>query len=174
MRTIFLYIFLIFNCINLQYVPGMLYLNNFITKIRMQLLRLAGADIDLSSILRPNSLVISPRRLKIGSETIIGPNAKIMNFETVTIGNQNEIGPNITFQTNEHVINDYSQPLGKQGVKYSPIVIGNGCYFGSDVTILSGVKITDRCLVGAKSLVNKDLSVPGLYGGSPVRLIRKF
>ena len=174
MRIISFYIFLILNCFNFQYVPGLQKINSFLTRSRMFFLSHAGAVLDSSSIVRPDCLLIAPKRLKVGRNTIIGPNAKIMNFTDVIIGNDVEIGPNVTLQTNEHQILDPSKPLGKQGTIFLPISVGHGCYLGSDVTILHGVQITNNCLIGAKSLVNKSIDVPGLYAGCPARLIKKF
>tara|TARA_B100001142_G_scaffold272596_2_gene279695 strand:+ start:266 stop:676 length:411 start_codon:yes stop_codon:yes gene_type:complete len=135
---------------------------------------MSGAKIGKLSVIRPRSIVLSAKKLTIGSNTIVGPGARIMNFADVIIGNDVEIGPNIILQTNEHVIERYDKPLGKQGGKFSSIEIGDGCYIGGDVTILSGVKIKNNCLIGAKSLVNKDLEIPGLYAGCPAKLIKKF
>tara|TARA_B110000259_G_scaffold187744_1_gene243116 strand:- start:2941 stop:3351 length:411 start_codon:yes stop_codon:yes gene_type:complete len=135
---------------------------------------MSGAKIGKSSILRPGSTVLSANKLTIGSNTVVGPGARIMNFVDVIIGNDVEIGPNIIIQTNEHLIEKYDEPLGKQGGKFSSIEIGDGCYIGGDVTILSGVKIKNNCLIGAKSLVNKDLEISGLYAGCPAKLIKIF
>ena len=174
MRIISFYMFLILNWFNFQYVPGLRKINSLLTRLRMFFLRHAGAAIGASSIVRPDCLVIAPKRLKVGQNTIIGPRAKIMNFSDVVIGNDVEIGPNVTLQTNEHLILDPSKPLGKQGGIFLPISVGDGCYFGADVTILHGVRITNNCLIGAKSLVNKSIDVSGLYAGCPARLIKKF
>ena len=127
----------------------------------------AGASIGKNSIIRPGALIINPGKLVIGKNTTVGMNTKFMNFASVEIGNDVEIGPNCVFQTNEHVISDVKRPLGKQGKKMSPIVVDDNCYFGADVTLLSGVKVEKNVLVGAKSLVNKNLKKLQFYAGVP-------
>ncbi len=174
MRIIFFYLFLILNHINFQYVPGLRFINDFLTSIRIFFLRMSGSRIGSSSILRPKALLVSPRNLEIGSNTIIGSEAKIMNFAKVNIGSNVEIGPNFVAQTNEHLISDYQKPLGKQGAQYDPIIIGDGCYFGGDVTVLSGVSICKNCIIGAKSIVTKNISESGVYAGCPAKLIKEF
>lgn len=174
MKIVNFYFFLILNFFNFQYVPGLRNINSILTSLRMIFLRLSGATVGKSTIIRPSCLLISPKRFKIGHNSVVGANAKIMNFSNVIIGNDVEIGPNVTLQTNEHVIVDFLKPLGKQGVKFLDITIGDGCYFGSDVTILHGVRITNNCLIGTKSVVTKDIKIPGLYAGVPAKLIKKF
>lgn len=51
--------------------------------------------------------------------------------------------------------------------------VGNHVSIGSNATILP-VKITDDVVVGAGSVVTKDILIPGIYAGNPVRLIRKL
>ncbi|MDC1328956.1 acyltransferase [Pseudomonadales bacterium] len=174
MKTVSLYIFLLLNFVNFQYVPNFRRLNVLMTTARMFFLRGAGSRLGSSSIVRPKVLIVNAANLEVGLNTIIGQNAKIMNFASVVVGDNVEIGPNVTFQTNEHLILDYQMPLGKQGVEFLSIVVGNGCYIGADVTILSGVHISQNCLIGAKSLVNRNLTVPGLYAGCPVKLIKSY
>ena len=173
-KKIFFLIFLIFNNIDFQYVPLLSRLNKILTSIRMCLLRLAGASIGKNSTLRPKTTIFNPKNLIIGNNTNIGRNSIIMNFDKVIIKDNIEIGPNCTFQANEHLIEDYSKPLGKQGSFYGPISIGSNSYIGSEVTFLQGVSICDGCLIAAKSLVNNDCDKPGLYAGIPVSLKKLF
>lgn len=174
MKIILFYFFLLLNFINFQYVPGLRILNNILTSIRMSLLKLSGASIGPSSILRPRALILKTQNLEIGANTIIGSGSKIMNFAKVSIGKNVEIGPSFVAQTNEHIIENYDKPLGKQGAKYESISIGDGCYIGGDVTVLSGVSICNNCIVGAKSVVTKNISVSGVYAGCPAKLIKTF
>ena len=174
MKIIFFYFFLILNFFNFQYVPGFRWLNNVLTSIRMFCLKISGATIGKFSIIRPGALIISAKNINIGSNTIIGSNSKFMNFEQVSIGNNVEIGPGFIVQTNEHLVKDFSQPLGKQGAEYKRVVIGDGCYIGGDVTILSGLSITKNCIIGAKSIVTKNINISGIYAGCPAKLIKEF
>jgi len=53
------------------------------------------------------------------------------------------------------------------------VIIGNDVWIGSEALILSGVKIGDGAVVGARSLVAKDIEPYSIYAGNPARLIRK-
>lgn len=174
MKILFFYLFLMLNLIDLQYIPGLRRLNQLLTIIRMFSLKLSGANIQNNSILRPYATIIKSKNLKMGTNVIIGSRSRIFNNANVEIGNNTEIGPNLVLRTGRHIIKDYNLPLAKQGADFAPIIIGENCYFGSDVTVLGGISITSKCLIGAKSLVNKNITIPGLYAGVPAKLIKKF
>ena len=62
---------------------------------------------------------------------------------------------------------DQNKPLAYQGTISKKIIIGSDIWIGARVTILSDVKINDRVVVGAGSLVNKNLESGYLYVGTP-------
>jgi maltose O-acetyltransferase len=167
-------LFLLLNQIDLQYVVGLSSLNNYISRFRMVFLRACGASVGSNTVIRARATIVNPRNLVIGENCTIGRNCNLMNFATVCIGNDVEIGPDCVFQTNEHVVETFDKPLGQQGATYQEIKIGDGCYVGANVTFLSGVQISSQIMIGAKSLVNKDLSDKGLYGGVPCRLKKVY
>ena len=49
--------------------------------------------------------------------------------------------------------------------------IGKSCFIGSGSVVANGVNISNRCVIGAGSLVYKDINIPGIYVGSPARII---
>ena len=69
--------------------------------------------------------------------------------------------------TNNHITSDQNKPLAYQGTISKKIIIGSDIWIGARVTILSDVKINDRVVVGAGSLVNKNLESGYLYVGTP-------
>ena len=174
MKTISYLIFLLLNQVDLQYIVGLSSLNNYISRLRMRCLRGCGADIGHNTIIRSKTTIVAPNKLFIGNNCTIGRYSKIMNFAKVCIGDDVEIGADCVFQTNDHLVSSVDKPLGKQGAFYKEIYIGNGCYVGANVTFLSGVKVENQIMIGAKALVNKSLGEKGLYGGVPCRLIKKF
>ena len=54
------------------------------------------------------------------------------------------------------------------------VIIASDCYIGANVTILGGVTIGERCIVGSCSLVNKSLEGGYIYAGVPAKKIRKI
>ncbi|MEJ2750776.1 MAG: DapH/DapD/GlmU-related protein, partial [Anaerolineae bacterium] len=57
-------------------------------------------------------------------------------------------------------------------VRYKPIVIGEGVWIGSNVTILPGVTIGDRAVIGAGAVVNRDIPPRTIAVGVPARVIK--
>jgi len=142
-------------------------------KIRTQLLRQSGANIGEKSIVRASVFVANSSNLTIGKRSKIGEFSKLYNFNNVIIGNDVEIGTGCLIYTNEHIF-DGTGALAKQGSSSAPVNIMDDCYLGANITILGGVTIGSRCIVGAASLVNKDLEGGYLYTGVPVKKIRKL
>jgi len=102
----------------------------------------------------------------IGSETILtGGNANII------IGDYCDISSNVIITTGTHMID----PMGirSAGKGYSTdIIIGNGVWIGIGAIILPGVKIGDKAIVAAGSVVTGDVLSYSLVGGVPAKKIR--
>lgn len=82
------------------------------------------------------------------------------------------LGPCVTIATATHPL---SSVLRQKGVQYNkPVHIGNNCFIGSGVTILPGVSIGDDTVIGAGSVVTKDIPSSVLAYGNPCRVIRSI
>ena len=105
--------------------------------------------------------------VKVGDKTRVSSHSFICNL--VTIGKECFIGHGVMF-TND---------LFKEGKiinneKYFfPTIIGDNVIIGSNATILP-VKICSGSVIGAGSVVTKDIDVKGTYAGNPARLLRKL
>jgi len=103
------------------------------------------------------------RNVKIGPRVRIQSHTFICEF--VTIGSDVFIGHGVMF------INDLLKegPARRDLSKYKETVIGDRVSIGSNSTILP-VKICDDVVIGAGSVVTRDLNFPGIYFGNPARL----
>ena len=90
----------------------------------------------------------------------------------IKIGANCDIGPDVSFVPGSHRIGDYNRRAGK-GIG-GDIIVEDGCWIGSRVTILGGVTIGQGSIVGAGSLVNKNIPANTIYAGVPAALIRKL
>ena len=105
--------------------------------------------------------------VSIGSRTRVQSHSFIC--DKVSIGDDCFIAHGVMF------INDLYK-TGKSSSKaedWLPTVIGSKVSIGSNATILP-VKICDNVVIGAGSIVVKDITVPGVYAGNPARLLRKL
>jgi len=128
--------------------------------------------------LEENCVILSPFMADhgcychIGRDTFINHNAYLMDGGGITIGNHCFIGPNCGIYTAIHptLVEERNQGLEKA----LPIVIGNKCWIGADVTILSGVTIGEGTIIGAKSVVTKDIPSNVIAVGNPCVVIRSI
>ena len=110
--------------------------------------------------------------LTIKDGTHIGDYTIIDLVDDVTIGNDVAIGPNCTLYTHDHVYTDKNSPAWKGGLVSKPIIIKDGAWIGSGVTILPGVTIGERAVIAAGSVVTKPVEANAIYGGIPAKLIK--
>ena len=106
----------------------------------------------------------------IGHDTFINHNAYLMDGGGITIGHHCFIGPNCGMYTAIHPMLAEERNQGLE--KALPIVIGDNCWIGADVTILPGVTVGSNTIIGAKSVVTKDIPDHVLALGNPCRVIR--
>lgn len=119
-----------------------------------------------------------PFRCDYGSNISMGDRS-YMNFDAivldvceVTIGEDCLFGPGCRIITASHPL-DYRarKNFGKEFGK--PIKIGNDCFIGANVTILPGITIGDRVVIGAGSVVTKNIESDSIAVGNPAKVIRK-
>ena len=171
-KKIFFLIFLIINKFNIRFIYRTL--GKRLDKFKMLLLSMSGAKIGLNSTVRSNTFILNSNNLTIGNNSTIGSNSEIFNSTNFYIGDNVDIGTQFYINTENHKFDDSKKFLSKQGVICSEIIIGSDIWIGTRVTILAGVKISDRVIVGACSLVNKDLESGYIYAGVPAKKIKKI
>ena len=127
---------------------------------------LYGCSIDNDSFIGP--FVEIQKKVKIGNNTKVQSHTFIC--ELVEIGNNCFIGHGVMF------INDLfseGRPAGGNKELWKTTKISNNVSIGSNATILP-VKIAQGSVIGAGSVVTKDIEIKGIYAGNPARLIRKL
>jgi len=132
-----------------------------------------GSSIGAYSILR-STLVLNDvgMGIELGKNVGIGPFSFIGGFGGVRIGDNMIIGHAMSIHSDNHRFIEKDVLIRNQGVEKQEVVIGKGCWFGSHVTVLGGVTIGDACVVGAGSVVTKDLPPGVVAAGVPCRIIR--
>lgn len=97
----------------------------------------------------------------------------IVCLEHVTIGRNTLVGGGARiYDTDFHVLDPEQRRLNPHGVKQAPIRIGSDCFIGGYSTILKGVTIGDGAVIGAGSVVAKDVPAGQIWAGNPARFIR--
>ena len=106
-------------------------------------------------------------------------NFTVQDDARVTIGDDCSFGPNVTIVTPLHPM----LPEERRGMKCSdgetrflcyakPVTIGSDCWFGANVVVCPGVTIGEGCVIGAGSVVTRDIPARSFAAGVPARVIR--
>lgn len=121
------------------------------------------------------------KHTKIGKNFFGNFNLTIQDDAEVTIGDYCDFGPNVTIVTPVHPMlpNERREMLTADGEKKhlcyaKPVHIGNNCWFGASVTVLPGVTIGDNCVIGAGSVVTRDIPEGSFAAGVPCKVIRRI
>lgn len=118
---------------------------------------------------------------KVGKRCFFNFNVTVQDDAEVTIGDDCNFGPNVTIVTPIHPMlsNERKEILCADGVVRrlcyaKPVHIGNDCWFGANVVVCPGVTIGDNCVIGAGSVVTKDIPANSFAAGNPCRVIREI
>ena len=109
-------------------------------------------------------IICNHTRIGMGN-TIIGP---------VMIGNNVILAQNVVTSALNHNFEDVLTTINQQGVKTDQIIIENNVWIGANSTILAGVHIGEHVIVGAGSVVTKDIPPFSVVVGNPAKIIRKY
>lgn len=103
-------------------------------------------------------------RVGVGN-TIIGP---------VTIGDHVHIGQHVLISGLNHNYEDIHVTITDQGVRVAPIIISENVWIGANAVVLPGVSIGQHAVVGAGSVVTKDVAPYTVVAGNPARVIKQW
>lgn len=110
--------------------------------------------------------------IEIGENFYANHNLMILDGNKVKFGDNVFIAPNCAFYTAGHPLDAEQRNKGLEYAK--PIEIGNNVWIGGNVVVLPGVKIGDNCVIGAGSVVTKDVPENSVAVGNPCKVIRKL
>ena len=94
----------------------------------------------------------------------------ILDCNKVTFGDNVFIGPNCAFYTALHPLDAKTRNEGLETAK--PITIGNNVWLGGSIVVLPNVTIGDNSVIGAGSVVKKDIPANSLAVGNPCKVLR--
>jgi maltose O-acetyltransferase len=106
----------------------------------------------------------------IGAHGFVNYGVVLLDVARVTIGDYAQIGPNVQFLTPTHPVDPQARRSGLEAAE--PITVGDNVWLGGGVIVLPGVSIGSDTVVGAGSVVTKDLPAGVVAVGNPARVIR--
>ena len=118
---------------------------------------------------------------KVGRSFYANFNFTVLDTCPVVMGDNVFFGPNCTVATALHYFDPVLRRMRarEDGTPYDiefgkPVTIGNDCWIASNVVICAGVTIGDNCVIGAGSVVTRDIPSNSLAAGNPCRVIRSI
>ncbi len=110
--------------------------------------------------------------ISIGKNFFANYNCTIIDVAKVTIGDNCQFAPNVSIYTAGHPLHpEIRNTLYEYGIH---VTIGNNVWIGGNSVVLPGVNIGDNCVIGAGSVVTKDIPPWSLTAGNPCHVIRKI
>lgn len=110
--------------------------------------------------------------ITVGDNFYTNTNCCILDCAKITIGNNVWIGPNVGIYTPNHAFDSKERTDGYE--KSFPIEIGDNVWIGGGVTIIGGVKIGQNSIIGAGSVVTKNIPDGVIAAGNPAKVIREI
>lgn len=130
-------------------------------------------------IIRPSSgLYTNPGiTLVLGDNVEIGNHSTIAAHHSVIIENDVLTGPHVFIADYNHEYRNVDLPIWKSGefaAENSEVVIGEGSWLGTNVVVVGNVHIGRHCVIGANSVVTKDIPDYSVAAGIPAKVIKRY
>lgn len=140
-----------------------------------------GVHLERDVSIMPYTMLVCLKKssqITIGENTQIGMFSRIGSLNNVDIGNEVLTGPHIFIADYNHEYRDIEKSVMNQGNYVSKmgggIKIGDGTWLGTNVVIAGSIQIGKHCVIGANSVVTKDIPDYCVAAGIPCKIIKKY
>ena len=134
---------------------------------RALLLKLWGAQLGEGCHIYPRAIIWAPWNLECGAHACIADGAEIYNVEKIVIGKDAVISQGAFLCAASHDYANADFPLIAK-----PIRVGDRTWIAARAIVLMGVTVGDDCVIGAGSVVTKDVPAKSVCAGNPCRVIK--
>lgn len=130
--------------------------------------QITGTDVDESVQIFLPFYIAYGKNTRLGKNVIINFSCTFLDLGGITVEDDVLIGPNTNIITEEHPQN----PQQRHGLHSRPVVIRRNAWLGAGVIVLPGVTIGENAIVGAGSVVTKDVPDNAVVVGSPAKIVK--
>lgn len=134
-----------------------------------------NSTIGENSIFTVNDRTLKHITLKVGNNCFIGRNNFFAVGKAIEIGDYCIFGNNCSLMCSDHIFESPLVPYRMSGATTNKIIqIGANCWFGINVSIIGDVKIGHGSIIGANTVITKDIPPFSIVVGNPSKIIKRF
>ncbi len=119
-------------------------------------------------------MLFSKGELRLGKRFCINRYSRIVAHDQIEIGDNVTIGQMVSILDHDHHYKMEKENLTLDGYSTAPVKIGNNIWIGDKCTILKGVTIGDNVVIGANTLVHKNVPAGSVIGGVPFKILKEL
>jgi acetyltransferase-like isoleucine patch superfamily enzyme len=141
----------------------------------LEALRQGRLEIGAHTLFEPGVWITAPgdARIRIGAGCFLNVGVMVASTQLVEIGDHCMLANGCFVSDGDHRFDDPALPVPWQGfTSKGPTRIGDNTWCGAHVVVTSGVTIGERCVIGANSVVTKDIPSFSIAAGVPARVLR--
>ncbi|MEN8240142.1 MAG: acyltransferase [Actinomycetota bacterium] len=125
-------------------------------------------------IFHHNVLFSKGSNISIGDWSLINRYVMLDDRADIDIGSFVMVAAGVTIETHTHPFDDFSVPIAYGGRSGVPVTVGSNSVLGYNSVLMAGVNIGYRCIIGANSVVTKDIPDYTVAGGVPAKPIKQY
>ena len=141
----------------------------------LEALRDGRLEIGPNTLFEPGVWLTAPGegRIRIGAGCFLNLGVMVASLKLVEIGSHCMFANGCFISDAEHRFDDLARPVPWQGfTSDGPTRVGDNVWCGAGVVITGGVTVGERCVIGANSVVTRDLPAHSVAAGAPARVLR--
>ncbi len=149
-------------------------LQGFAIPLRMILAKKLFRHCGEGVIFHHNVLFSDGRNISLGDGVLVNRYAMLDDRGPIDVGAYTMLSAGVTVETHTHPFDNFERPIAHAGRGLDPVSIGANSVIGYNVVVMAGVTLGYRTIVGANSVVTKDVPDYTVVGGVPARFIKEI
>ncbi|MEN8040408.1 MAG: acyltransferase [Actinomycetota bacterium] len=125
-------------------------------------------------IFHHNVLFSKGSNISIGDYSLINRYVMLDDRADLSIGSFVMVAAGVTIETHTHPFDDFTLPIAYGGRQGLPVSVGDNSVLGYNCVLMAGVSVGYRCIIGANSVVTKDVPDFTVAGGVPAKPIKQY
>lgn len=125
-------------------------------------------------IFHHNVLFSKGSNISIGEHSLINRYVMLDDRAELTIGSFVMVAAGVTIETHTHPFDDFSLPIAYGGRQGLAVTVGDNSVLGYNTVLMAGTSVGYRCIIGANSVVTKDIPDYTVAGGVPAKTIKQY